>query len=205
MPWPSSAPRTACATCRSASGPSVRCVASCAVRAWRLNPCIIVCLSLVFRLSFISHTAARVQPMVATIQFLARNYKDLKRQTRELQGEIAPAVKQVPITTHTYAISSFFPSSSFSLSRTQNLIGSSYVVQTRFVAIVGGGGQAVQGDGLQVPQGGLLSALCDVVNVSRFRLFVLFPSVYLLLCLLRVPGLLCLVAPWLVSDGTLNI
>lgn len=42
----------------------------------------------------LSTFASRVQPMVATIQFLAKNYRELKKQTRELQGEIAPAVKQ---------------------------------------------------------------------------------------------------------------
>lgn len=38
--------------------------------------------------------AGKVKPMVATIKWLAKNYKELKKQTRDLQGEIAPAVKQ---------------------------------------------------------------------------------------------------------------
>lgn len=42
----------------------------------------------------LSTFAGKVQPMVATIKFLSKNYKELKKQTRELQGEIAPAVKQ---------------------------------------------------------------------------------------------------------------
>ena len=33
--------------------------------------------------------------MMDTIKFLSKNYRELKKQTRELQGEIAPAVKQV--------------------------------------------------------------------------------------------------------------
>ncbi len=42
-----------------------------------------------------STMAGKIAPMLATIKLLAKNYKELKKQTRDLQGEIAPAVKQV--------------------------------------------------------------------------------------------------------------
>ncbi len=41
------------------------------------------------------HAASKIAPMLATIKMLAKNYMELKKHTRELQGEIAPAVKQV--------------------------------------------------------------------------------------------------------------
>lgn len=42
-----------------------------------------------------SHAGGQVKPMYETIKFLAKNYKNLRKEARDLQGEIEPMVKQV--------------------------------------------------------------------------------------------------------------
>lgn len=42
----------------------------------------------------------QVQPMVELVKFLSKNYRTLSKQARDLQGEIAPTMKQVSETSN---------------------------------------------------------------------------------------------------------